>query len=58
MIGPVKKNKSPYRQNLKEMARMANYEPVASIQQPSQGFNYTMARKFVLDSGNRYSDYY
>lgn len=44
MLGPVPKSESPYRHNLKELARIAQYEPIASIPQPSIGFNYTLVR--------------
>ena len=44
MLGPVSKSESPYRKNLKELARIAQYEPAVSIPQPSEGFNYTLVR--------------
>ena len=37
---------------------MACYEPIASIPQPSQDFNYTLIRTSYNIIGNRYSDYY
>ena len=44
MLGPVSKSESPYSKKLKELARLAQYEPTASIPQPSVGFNYTLVR--------------
>lgn len=48
MLGPSQKYESIYKKNLKEIARMAHYEPIASIPQPSSDFNYTLISK-VLD---------
>jgi hypothetical protein len=47
MLGPVSRSESPYRKNLKEIARIAQYEPIASIPQPSRGFNYTIVRRSI-----------
>lgn len=42
MLGPSPKHENLYRRNLKEIARMGNYQPIASIPQPSEDFNYTL----------------
>lgn len=34
---------SPYKKRLIEIARLANYEPKASIMSPNNDFNYTYA---------------
>ena len=35
---------SPYRKQLLDIAKMANYEPIASIPHQSSDFNYTFAQ--------------
>lgn len=42
MFGRSQKEENNYQKNLKNIAKMAYYQPIASIPQPSQDFNYTL----------------
>ena len=39
---------SPYKKQLAQIARMANYEPVASIPGLNNDFNFTVAKDGIL----------
>ena len=45
MLKPLPHPDSPYKKQLQEIARIANYQPVASIPQPTCDFNYSIASK-------------
>ena len=47
---------SPYRKQLVNIAKMANYEPVASIPHPSSDFNYTFAQNGTIKKKRAESD--
>ena len=43
-MGKLEERNNPYRKQLREIAKMANYEPIASIPNQASDFNYTFAK--------------